>query len=130
MIGRLVEIGGRLRVTATMYDRSRVEPPLARATAEGSANEMFEVVDRVAAELLAGRFPGTRGVLARVAATSSSSLPAAKAYFAAEQHMGNGRFSAAIDALRDAVRQDSGFALAYYRMSHAAELIGDECRCA
>jgi len=124
--GRLVEIGGRLRVTATMYDRSRVEPPLARATAEGSANEMFEVIDRLAAELLAGRFPGTRGALARVAATSSSSLPAAKAYLAAEQHMGNGRFSAAIDGLRDAVRQDSGFALAYYRMSHAAELIGDD----
>jgi DNA-binding SARP family transcriptional activator len=123
--GRLVEIGGRLRVTATMYDRSRVDP-LARASADGSANEMFEVIDRVAAELLAGRFPGTRGALAQVAATSSSSLPAAKAYFAAEQHMGNGRFSAAIDALRDAVRQDSGFALAYYRMSHAAELIGDD----
>jgi len=123
--GRLVEIGGRLRVTAMMYDLSHVEP-LARATAEGSANEMFEVVDRVAAELLAGRFPGTRGALAQVAANSSSSLPAAKAYFAAEQHIGNGRFSAAIDALRDAVRQDSGFALAYYRMSHAAELIGDD----
>jgi len=126
VVGRLVEIGGRLRVTATMHDRNHVEPPLARASADGSANEMFEVVDRVAAELLAGRFPGTRGMLAHVAASSSSSLPATKAYLAAEQHIGNGRFSAAIDALRDAVRQDSGFALAYYRMSHAAELVGDE----
>jgi len=126
VVGRLVEIGGRLRVTATMHDRNHVEPPYARASAEGSANEMFEVVDRVAAELLAGRFPGSRGTLARAAANSSSSLPAAKAYFAAEQHIGNGRFSAAIDALRDAVRHDSGFALAYYRMSHAAELVGDD----
>jgi hypothetical protein len=40
--------------------------------------------------------------------------------------MGNGRFSAALDALRDAVRLDSGFAVAYYRMSHAAELIGND----
>jgi tetratricopeptide (TPR) repeat protein len=87
---------------------------------------MFEVVDRVASQLLAGRFPGTRGVLAHIAAATSRSLPAAKAYFAAEQHMGNGRFSAAVDALRAAVRLDSTFALAYYRMSHAAELIGDE----
>jgi tetratricopeptide (TPR) repeat protein len=61
-----------------------------------------------------------------VAATTTSSLPAAKAYFAAEQQMGMGRFSAALDALRDAVRLDSGFAVAYYRMSHAAELIGDD----
>ena len=126
VIGRIVEVGGHLRVTATMYDRNRIDQPLARASADGSANEMFEVVDHVASQLLAGRFPGTRGALARVAATSSNSLPAAKAYFAAEQHMGNGRFSAAMDALRDAVRLDSGFALAYYRMSHAAELIGDE----
>jgi DNA-binding SARP family transcriptional activator len=126
VLGRIVEVGGRLRVTATMYDRSRLDQPSARAAADGSANEMFEVVDRVASQLLAGRFPGTRGVLARVAATSSASLPAAKAYFAAEQQMGNGRFSAAMDALRDAVRLDSGFAMAYYRMSHAAELIGDE----
>ena len=126
ILGRIVEVGGRLRVTATMHDGGRLDTLLARASADGSANEMFEVVDHVASQLLAGRFPGTRGALARVAATSSGSLPAAKAYFAAEQQLGNGRFSAAMDALRDAVRIDSGFALAYYRMSHAAELIGDE----
>ena len=126
VLGRIVEVGGRLRVTATMHDRARTDPPLARASAEGSANEIFEVVDHVASQLLAGRFPGTRGELARVAATTSASLPAAKAYFAAEQQMGNGRFSAALDALRDAVRLDSGFAVAYYRMSHAAELLGND----
>jgi DNA-binding SARP family transcriptional activator/tetratricopeptide (TPR) repeat protein len=124
VVGRIVEVGGRLRVTAALYDRARTEPT-ARASADGSANEMFEVVDKVAAQLLAGRFPGTRGALARVAATTSSSLPAAKAYFAAEQQMGGGRFSAAMDQLRGAVRLDSTFAFAYYRMSHAAELIGD-----
>ena len=126
VLGRIVEVGGRLRVTATLHDRARPEPPVARASAEGSANEMFEVVDRVASQLLAGRFPGTRGALARVAATTAASLPAAKAYFTAEQQMGMGRFSAAMDALRDAVRLDSNFAIAYYRMSHAAELIGDD----
>ena len=32
VIGRIVEVGGRLRVTATMHDRNRVDPPLARAS--------------------------------------------------------------------------------------------------
>jgi tetratricopeptide (TPR) repeat protein len=128
VLGRIVEVAGRLRVTATLHDRARPDAPLARASADGSADEMFEVVDNVASQLLAGRFPGTRGVLAHVAATSTTSLPAAKAYFAAEQQFGNGRFSAALDALRDAVRLDSGFAMAYYRMSHAAELIGDDAQ--
>ena len=124
VLGRIVEVGGRLRVTAALYDRARAEPT-ARASAEGSASEMFEVVDKVAAQLLAGRFPGTRGALARVAATTTSSLPAVKAYLSAEQQMGGGRFAAALDQLRGAVRLDSTFAFAYYRMSHAAELIGD-----
>ncbi|HEX6051539.1 MAG TPA: tetratricopeptide repeat protein [Gemmatimonadaceae bacterium] len=125
--GRIVEVGGRLRLTAALHDRgARGDAPIARASADGTASEMFEAVDRVAAHLLAGRFPGTRGALARVAATTASSLPAAKSYFAAEVHLGTGRFSAAIDELRSAVRLDSGFALAYYRMSHAAELLGRE----
>ena len=126
VVGRIAEVDGRLRVTATLHDRGRPELPMGRAIAEGSAKEMFEVVDRIAAQLLAGRFPGTRGALARVAAMTTTSLPAVKAYLAAEQHMGTGRFSAAMDALRDAVRIDTGFAVAYYRMSHAAELIGDD----
>lgn len=126
VVGRIVEVGGRLRVTATIHDRARIEPPLARAIAEGPANEMFEVVDHVAAQLLAGRFPGSRGALAQVAAVTAKSLPAAKAYYTAEQQLGMGRFSAAVDALRDAVRIDSGFAIAYYRMSRAAELLGDD----
>jgi DNA-binding SARP family transcriptional activator len=126
VLGRIVEVGGRLRLSASLHDVARTDPPMARASAEGSANEMFEVVDRVAAQLLAGRFPGTRGALARVAATTAASLPAAKSYFTAEQQIGMGRFSAAMDALRDAVRRDTNFAIAYYRMSHAAELIGDD----
>lgn len=124
VLGGIVEVGGRLRLTASLHDRMRPEVPIARASADGTASEMFEAVDRVAAQLLAGRFPGTRGALARTAATTSNSLPAAKAYFAAELHLGAGRFSAAIDELRNAVRIDTGFALAYYRMSHAAELLG------
>ena len=73
VLGRIVEVGGRLRLTATMHDRLRTDPPLARAAAEGSATEMFEVIDNVASQLLAGRFPGTRGALARVAASSAHS---------------------------------------------------------
>jgi DNA-binding SARP family transcriptional activator/tetratricopeptide (TPR) repeat protein len=124
VLGRIVEVGGRLRLIATLHDRLRPEITITQASANGTASEMFEVVDQVAAQLLAGRFPGTRGALAREAARTTKSLPAAKAYFSAELHLSAGRFSAAVDALRDAVRADTGFALAFYRMSHAAELLG------
>ena len=124
MLGHIVEAGGRFRVTATLHDRANPETTYARAMADGPSIDMFEVVDRVAAQLLAGRFSGARGALARVAAVTTKSLPAAKSYFAAEQALGGGRFSTAVDALREAVRLDSGFAIAYYRLSQAAELLG------
>lgn len=126
VMGGIVEAGGRLRVTSALHDRIPGEPVLARAGADGAANELFELTDRLAAQLLAGRFTGAHGKLARAAARTAGSLPAAKAYFTAEQQFVRGRFSAAADALRDAVRLDSTFALAYYRLSHAAELLGDE----
>ena len=126
VLGNIVEVGGRLRLTATLHDRVRPETTITKAVADGSGSEMFEIVDRLAAQLLAGRFPGARGALARVAASTTKSLPATKAYLAAEQHLGSGRFSTAVDALRDAVRMDSGFAIAYYRLSQAAELLGRE----
>jgi hypothetical protein len=113
VIGRIVEVGGRLRVTATMHDRNRVDPPLARASADGSAR-MFEVVDHVGG---AARrpIPGTRGVR-EVAARRRDRCQPRRPIRGRAAH-GQRRFSAAMDALRDAVRLDSGFALAYYRIA-------------
>jgi len=57
--GEVFENGGRLRITAEFCTRQD-EAPLARADVEGTRGEMFDLVDRVASQLLASRMPGAR----------------------------------------------------------------------
>lgn len=57
----------------------------------------------------------------KTAAVTTHSLPALKAYLEGEQQFRAGDFQAASEAFQEAVRADSAFALAYYRLSIAAE---------
>jgi eukaryotic-like serine/threonine-protein kinase len=118
-----VASGNRVSIGATMYDRSRKDP-VARSSVEGNSDGIFELVDRLAANLIASRSgaPGER--LSRVAATTTSSLSAFKAYLQGERAFGAGRDAEAIEAFQQAVAEDSVFALAYYRLSDAADRVG------
>jgi tetratricopeptide (TPR) repeat protein len=52
---------------------------------------------------------------------TTESLPALKSYLQAESQLRSGRFNAALESFQEAVAQDPDFALAWYRMSVAAE---------
>jgi hypothetical protein len=60
----------------------------------------------------------------RTAAVTTPSLAALKAYLQGEAHLRSGQYAAALDSFRRAVAHDTTFALAYYRMSIAAEWDG------
>jgi DNA-binding SARP family transcriptional activator/tetratricopeptide (TPR) repeat protein len=123
--GEVVESGDRIRITAELRDRE-IDDPLERVVAEGERRELFELVDRVASQILASRIDGVRREVVRVASVTTSSLAAAKAYLAAEEASRTGRFRAAIDFYREAIHVDSAFALAYYGLSDAADVLGDD----
>jgi TolB-like protein len=53
--GAIVRVGDRVRIGATLIDRLRNDAVVSRASAEGAAQNLFPVVDAVAAQLLAGR---------------------------------------------------------------------------
>ncbi|MEE9126757.1 MAG: protein kinase, partial [Planctomycetota bacterium] len=120
VLGSVVEIGGQLHLETALYDSQGEEDPLARAAAEGPAGEIFEMVDRLTAELLAERCGGPNARLTRIAATSTDSFPALKAYLEGEQEMRKMRRAPAVDAFRRAVQHDPRFALAWYRLGVAA----------
>ena len=126
VLGNVVESGGKLHVRAALYDHERGDQPLARAAVEGTSSELFELVDRLTAELLAGGQPEARDRLARVAATTTSSLDALKRYLTGERELRAGGYVAAQEAFRDAITLDSAFALAYYRLSIASEWAGQD----
>lgn len=128
VLGDVTESGGRLRITAQLFDPRGSDTPVAQAAVAGDSMELFDLVDRLGAQLIAGRYASPRERLAHVAALTTSSLPALKAYLEGEQELDAGRYPAAADDFERAVRLDSTFALAYYRLSTAAEWSGRDSR--
>ena len=122
VMGEIVAAGDRLRIDAVLYDTERTEA-VAEASGEGTAEEVFAVVDEVAAGLLGNLHgdPGSR--VERIAAVTTSSLPALKAYLTGEQEFRAGQYQRAMESFQQAVAEDSLFALAYYRLAAAAEYV-------
>lgn len=111
--GEVVEAGGQLRVRATLYGRHG--KVLARSSAQGSSNDLFTLVDRIAMQLVAGE-AGLDDNIA-LAARTTHSLPALKAYLQGEAQFRSGHYANAVAAYQRAIVEDSTFALAYYRLA-------------
>lgn len=126
VLGEVVRDGPRLHVTASLHDRRGVV--LSQASADGMVGQLGQVTDRLAITLLAQQFlsPGER--LAHVAASSTSSLPALKAWLDGEAAYGDHRYADAVTAFQSAVADDPGFALALYRLANALDLLGEAAR--
>ncbi len=125
VLGDVVQGGDRIRVNASLY---QVGPDrlskVVDGTAEGPAETLFTLVDEVAAQLLAEAVGGPSARVRRIAAVTTSSLPAFKAYVEGDLALREGRFAQAVEALERAVALDSVFALAWYRLSLATEYRG------
>jgi serine/threonine-protein kinase len=120
VLGDLLDVGGRLRVSASLYEVGR-DRPIATAASEGATGQLFALVDSVASRLLAAR--GTAFKVSSLAAYTTGSLPALKAFLEGEYAIRIGDFDAAAAAYQRAVETDSTFALAWYRLSEAGEYL-------
>jgi tetratricopeptide (TPR) repeat protein len=124
VLGGVVEVAGNLQMDARLYEtRSRGEP-LAQGRASGPLTQAFELVDELALGMLAGLDEELSARGSRVAAVTTSSLPALKAYLDGESAFQRGDFASSVEAFRRAVGLDAGFALAWYRLSIALEWAG------
>jgi tetratricopeptide (TPR) repeat protein/tRNA A-37 threonylcarbamoyl transferase component Bud32 len=121
VLGDIVEAGGRLRVQAAVYETGDDPRLIARAEAEGMPGDVFGMVDTLAARILAAQPGGPSARVARVAAVTTGSIEALKAYLEGEAEFRAGRFTSAAEAFQRAVEADPSFALAYYRLSIATE---------
>lgn len=119
LLGSVVEAGGKLEATASLYRRDGAAAASARASA-ASESELFELVDEISRQLLASQkiAPGTR--LGRIAALTTGSLDALRAYLQGERELRGGRYFDALERFQAAVAADPSFALAYYRLAAAA----------
>jgi DNA-binding SARP family transcriptional activator len=115
--GSVVGVAGHLRISATLHYQS-LSPVSARfLTVTGPAERLVDLVDELTSKLLAELHPGPAARLTRLAATTTDSLPALKAYLAGERALRKGRHGEAIEAFEQAVAHDPEFALAWYRLA-------------
>jgi serine/threonine-protein kinase len=121
VLGDVVEAGDRVRIGASLYDRDHGSLPQASASIEGMRSELFGLVDGLATQLLGQASSGPTGRVTRIASVTTSSLAAYKAYLDGEAALRAGRADSAVSALEQATMLDTTFALAYYRLSVAAE---------
>ena len=128
--GDVVQAGERLRIEASLYDARRGAEPAARGTVEGATTQIFGLVDELAAQLVANRSEGPGARVTRIAAVTTASLPALKAYLEGDRRFRAQQFAEALDAFQRAAAIDTLFALAYYRLSITAEWLvrGDLAR--
>lgn len=126
VVGTILESGGRIEAALGLYEtdgrlRCRAE---GRAESEGA---LFELIDGLLLGLMAEFDRTASGRLARLAALTTGSLPALKAYLQGEHEFRLGRHLQALDLFRRATTLDPSFALAYYRLASslaATALIG------
>ena len=123
VLGDVVATSDQVHISAVMYQRGRNDP-VGQSSVAGSTADLFQLVDRLAAELIASRYGRPHERLTRVAAVTTASLPAFKSYLDGENAYREGRYAEAIEALTQAVTTDSTFALGYYRLSDAADRAG------
>jgi serine/threonine-protein kinase len=116
--GNVVETGGRLRISARLHSGDRKEDR-GQALVDGPSTRLFHLVDGLTAQLIAQQSGGPAAALSRLAALTTDSLAALKAYLDAERHYRAWQFDSSIPALERAIRIDSSFGLAHYRMATA-----------
>ena len=118
LLGTVVEAGGRLQMSGALY-RTGGELVASAETRGGSETEIFGLVDDLARQLLVDKRKTTGGRTGRLAALTTESLPALKAYLRGEHDFRRAKFFDAMDSFQQAVTEDSTFSLAYYRLAAA-----------
>ena len=119
VLGRAVEVGGRLSVDCSLYESSGSTEPQASAFVEAASDSLGPLVDSLARGLVATLPLGSGMRLADISTAQTENYDALKAYLEGEQAMRVADYPVARAALGRAVALDSTFAQARFRWAVA-----------
>jgi len=117
--GSIVEAAGQLSMRASIFETTGGPEAQTEASAEGQTDHYMDLVDELAADLIADRVAASGEPLALLARETTDSYEALKAYLEAERLYRSGDYVGSSEACERAVTADSTFALAYYRIKRA-----------
>jgi TolB-like protein len=126
--GNVTQSGNQVRVTATLHDFKKADGD--PVVVEGTTSDLFSIVDRLSARILAATRKGQDARLSQAAALTTNSLPALRKYLQGEDFYRKTHYDSAVAQFSEAVTIDSTFALAYYRqaLAHANNSAFSEAR--
>lgn len=118
--GSMTAANGRLRLTASA-ENVAAEGAAGPVVVEGARDSLFSLVDRLTVELLRDGViaDAEQALPVELSRVTTSSLPALEAYLDGEREWRSARLRDAAEAFERAVRHDSTFALASYRLAIA-----------
>ena len=120
VLGTVVDMVGQLKIGAGLYDSRKAGPPKMQASAVGSDSALFSLVDRITAQLAVAQGAQSGERLAELAAVTTTSLDALKAFLEGRRHYRANDLFEAMPAFQRAVEADSSFALAWYGLASTA----------
>jgi len=121
--GRLTRVGEQLRADAVVY-AVKDKSVIARASAI-SRNDIIALTDSLALALLRTSWRGRSETAPNLAALTTNSVAAMRAYLEGELHVAAGRFRSAPQAFAQAFQADSTFWFAYWRYWYAQSYHGN-----
>lgn len=119
VLGTVTQTGPGMRFSASLYNSSLGGDPIATSTRDGSQENLAGIVEGVAQDLLAGESLGSGARLEDIRGVHSANFKALRAYLQAEVMLRRGWYDSAGAKLVSAVREDSTFGLAWYRLAYA-----------
>jgi len=119
ILGSILRLGKDIRLSATWYGAEGEEIGSAEAIANGE-EEIQEGIDALARRAISDLADEAASHRQRLAAETTSSSEALKAYLEGQKARRSYKWQAAQNAFKRAVDIDSSFALAYYGLSWAA----------
>lgn len=123
VLGRVLRLGERVRLSGTWYRTAGSGIGSGQVTSE-STNSIQPMVDTLARAAIVDLTTEAVGRRRRLAAQTTSSAEALKAYLEGQAAFWDFDYKAAIGAFSKAIEEDSTFALAHYRMSLAVGWAG------
>lgn len=121
ILGSIIRLGEQIQITAALHDAGDADADDVRADAVAHDEaELVAAVDAVSQKLVAGRLSAQQRMAVSLAAITTPSLQAMKAFLQGEAHMRRGDWQGAVSAYREAVTADSLFAMAWASLANAA----------
>ena len=119
VVGSVVATGATLTFRATLRLVDGREVGRAQTTVSDSSG-LAAGIDALVRQLIATELLAPGDTIAGIAAATTTSTPALRAYLDGERELRDARPAAAVAKFQDAVAADSMFALAWYRLARAA----------